>query len=57
MTSIAELGIKVDSTDAAQASSDLDKLTAAVGAQKNRSRPYPKAQKSLKHRRGSRRRS
>jgi lambda family phage tail tape measure protein len=29
MTSIAELGIKVDSTDAAQASSDLDKLTAA----------------------------
>ncbi|WP_039012513.1 phage tail tape measure protein [Pseudomonas brassicacearum] len=27
MTSIAELGIKVDSTDAAQASSDLDKLT------------------------------
>lgn len=31
MTSIAELGIKVDSTDAAQASSDLDKLTAAGG--------------------------
>lgn len=29
MTSIAELGIKVDSTDAAQASSDLDKLAAA----------------------------
>ncbi|ASN69045.1 putative tail component protein, partial [uncultured Caudovirales phage] len=29
MTSIAELGIKVDSTDAAQASTDLDKLTAA----------------------------
>lgn len=29
MTSIAELGIKVDSTDAAQASSDLDKLTDA----------------------------
>lgn len=29
MTSIAELGIKVDSTDAAQASSDLDKLVAA----------------------------
>jgi len=29
MPSIAELGIKVDSTDAAQASSDLDKLTAA----------------------------
>ncbi|WP_434627687.1 phage tail tape measure protein [Pseudomonas sp. Z6-14] len=29
MTSIAELGIKVDSTDAAQASSDLDRLTAA----------------------------
>ncbi|WP_339231072.1 phage tail tape measure protein [Pseudomonas sp. FSL L8-0168] len=29
MTSIAELGIKVDSTDAAQASSELDKLTAA----------------------------
>lgn len=27
MTSIAELGIKVDSTDAAQASADLDKLT------------------------------
>ena len=31
MTSIAELGIKVDSTDAAQASTDLDKLTAAGG--------------------------
>ena len=31
MTSIAELGIKVDSTDAAQASSDLDKLVAAGG--------------------------
>ncbi len=31
MTSIAELGIKVDSTDAAQASADLDKLTAAGG--------------------------
>lgn len=31
MTTIAELGIKVDSTDAAQASSDLDKLTAAGG--------------------------
>lgn len=29
MTSIAELGIKVDSTDAAQASTDLDKLAAA----------------------------
>ncbi|NMX65682.1 phage tail length tape measure family protein, partial [Pseudomonas sp. WS 5079] len=29
MTSIAELGIKVDSTDATQASSDLDKLAAA----------------------------
>lgn len=29
MTSIAELGIRVDSTDAAQASSDLDKLVAA----------------------------
>lgn len=29
MTSISELGIKVDSTDAVQASSDLDKLTAA----------------------------
>ncbi|MCD5970777.1 phage tail tape measure protein [Pseudomonas quasicaspiana] len=31
MTTIAELGIRVDSTDAAQASSDLDKLTAAGG--------------------------
>lgn len=31
MTSIAELGIKVDSTDAAQASSELDKLVAAGG--------------------------
>ena len=31
MTSIAELGIKVDSTDAAQASNDLDKLTVAGG--------------------------
>ena len=31
MPSIAELGIKVDSTDAAQASTDLDKLTAAGG--------------------------
>lgn len=31
MTTIAELGIKVDSTDAAQASSELDKLTAAGG--------------------------
>jgi len=31
MTSIAELGIRVDSTDAAQASTDLDKLTAAGG--------------------------
>ncbi|NMY32713.1 phage tail tape measure protein [Pseudomonas sp. WS 5412] len=31
MTSIAELGIRVDSTDAAQASSDLDKLVAAGG--------------------------
>lgn len=29
MTSISELGIKVDSTDAVQASTDLDKLTAA----------------------------
>ncbi|PRW85469.1 phage tail tape measure protein [Pseudomonas simiae] len=29
MTSISELGIKVDSTDAVQASSDLDKMTAA----------------------------
>ena len=31
MTSIAELGIRVDSTDAAQASTDLDKMTAAGG--------------------------
>ncbi|KRP48701.1 phage tail tape measure protein, lambda family [Pseudomonas libanensis] len=31
MTSIAELGIRVDSTDAAQAGADLDKLTAAGG--------------------------
>lgn len=31
MTSIAELGIRVDSTDAAQAGTDLDKLTAAGG--------------------------
>jgi len=31
MTSILELGIKVDSTDAVQASSDLDKLTEAGG--------------------------
>ena len=29
MTSISELGIKVDSTDAVQASTDLDKMTAA----------------------------
>lgn len=31
MTSIAELGIRVDSTDAAQAGTDLDKLAAAGG--------------------------
>lgn len=31
MTTIAELGIKVDSGDAAQAATDLDKLTAAGG--------------------------
>ncbi|ROO33381.1 phage tail tape measure protein [Pseudomonas sp. 7SR1] len=52
MTSIAELGIKVDSTDAAQASSDLDKLTAAGGraekAAEGVSRSADKASVSIK---------
>lgn len=52
MTSIAELGIKVDSTDAAQASSDLDKLTAAGGraekAAEGVSRGADKATASMK---------
>lgn len=52
MPSIAELGIKVDSTDAAQASSDLDKLTAAGGraekAAEGVARGADKASKAIK---------
>jgi len=52
MTSIAELGIRVDSTDAVQASSDLDKLTAAGGraekAAEGVSRSAEKASVSIK---------
>lgn len=53
MTSIAELGIKVDSTDAAQASSDLDKLTAAGSraekAAEGVARGADKASKAIKN--------
>ena len=52
MTSIAELGIRVDSTDAAQAGADLDKLTAAGGraekAAEGVSRGADKATASIK---------
>ncbi|TDV70193.1 phage tail tape measure protein [Pseudomonas sp. LP_7_YM] len=53
MPTIAELGIKIDSTDAAKASSVLDKLTAAAGraekATEGVARGADKASKATRH--------